>query len=379
MKKKMIHKISNKGTIKQSKQSRKKMVVVKKKSTTKQTREQHSGTITAKFKIFRYDPAKGEPPKYQSYTVTVKESDTILTALDMIKAQQDGTLTYRKNCRNSICGSCCFRINGRAALACKQHVIDELKGRDEIFIQPMGNMPLIKDLVTDMSQFWHHLEAVDPWVDPYARTFEEKEFIISKEERALLTQAGNCIMCGACYSDCNAAEVEKRFLGPAALAKAYRLVADSRDTKTEERIKKYNLSHGTWDCTHCFYCVEVCPMDVAPMDQILKLRKLAMDRKLTTDGMRHHDAFVESIEKSGMLNEITLPMKSVGVFNPIAQARLIPLGVRMMLKDKMPDLLHKPIPNIEEITRLFKNVKTGIKQGTLKDSQQVVKERFGSG
>ena len=151
-----------------------------------------------------------------------------------------GSLAFRKNCRNTICGSCTMRINGRSALACKENVGSEVARLQhlpptvtdtvpEIIVAPMGNMPVIKDLVVDMSSFWNHLEAVTPYVSTAARKVPEREFLQTPEERLQLDQTGNCIMCGACYSECNAREVDPEFVGPHALAKAYRMIADTRD------------------------------------------------------------------------------------------------------------------------------------------------------
>jgi succinate dehydrogenase / fumarate reductase iron-sulfur subunit len=193
-------------------------------------------------------------PRIQSYSLEVEPGTTILECLNQIKWEQDGSLAFRKNCRNTICGSCSMRINGRPALACKENVGNEIKRLEaitalsnapttktipEIAIAPMGNFPVIKDLVVDMSRFWDKLEAVEPYVSTQARSIPEREFLQSPEEREKLDQNGNCILCGACYSDCNALEVNPDFVGPHALAKAQRMVGDSRDANTETRLEAY--------------------------------------------------------------------------------------------------------------------------------------------
>ncbi len=162
-------------------------------------------------------------PRVESYTLDVESSNTILDCLNQIKWEQDGTLAFRKNCRNTICGSCSMRINGRSALACKENVGSELARFStteipEITIAPMGNMPVIKDLVVDMQGFWANLKAVDPYVSTAARQIPEREFLQTPEERSKLDQTGNCIMCGACYSECNAREVNPGFVGPHAIS-----------------------------------------------------------------------------------------------------------------------------------------------------------------
>ncbi|MGK7929355.1 MAG: succinate dehydrogenase/fumarate reductase iron-sulfur subunit, partial [Spirulina sp.] len=186
------------------------------------------------FKILRQRP--NTPPKLQNYTLEVEGGNTILECLNRIKWEIDGTLAFRKNCRNTICGSCAMRINGRSALACKENVSSEIarfvKGnstnRPEITIAPMGNFPIIKDLVTEMKSFWDNLEAIDPYVSTRGRQIPEGEFLQTPEERSRLEASGNCILCGACYSECNAREVNPDFVGPHALAKAQRMVMDTR-------------------------------------------------------------------------------------------------------------------------------------------------------
>lgn len=218
------------------------------------------------FKVIRQ--AQNSSPHIQTYRLEAEPGNTILDCLNRIKWEQDGSLAFRKNCRNTICGSCAMRINGRSALACKENVASEVlrlqTGRQavterdaipEIIVAPMGNMPVIKDLVVDMSSFWNHLEAVDPYVSTGARQVPEREFLQTPQERTRLDQMGNCIMCGACYSECNAREVNSDFVGPHALAKAYRMVADSRDGETENRLQTYNKgTQGVWGCTRCFNC-----------------------------------------------------------------------------------------------------------------------------
>jgi succinate dehydrogenase / fumarate reductase, iron-sulfur subunit len=204
------------------------------------------------FKIIRQ--SENSAPRVQSYQLEVEPGNTILDCLNQIKWEQDGSLAFRKNCRNTICGSCGMRINGRSALACKENIGSEVsrlqlstgesRNRDvktpEIIISPLGNMPVIKDLVVDMKSFWNHLEAVDPYVSTGARKIPEREFLQSPAERSQLDRTGNCIMCGACYSECNAREINPDFVGPHALAKAYRMVADTRDAETATRLEKYN-------------------------------------------------------------------------------------------------------------------------------------------
>ncbi len=297
------------------------------------------------FKIVRQDQAAA--PRVDSYSLEVDPGNTILDCLNRIKWEQDGTLAYRKNCRNTICGSCSMRINGRSALACKENVGSEVARFapdavvPELTIAPLGNMPVIKDLVVDMSEFWANLKAVDPYVSTAARQVPEREFLQSPAERDKLNQTGNCIMCGACYSECNAREVNSNFVGPHALAKAYRMVADTRDDRTIDRLAKYNEgTDGVWGCTRCYYCNTVCPMEVAPMDQIGKIKNEILDSETIDESrsIRHRRTLIHLVKQGGWIDERLFGLKVVansfrdlsGLFS------LAPLGLRMIRRGKFP-------------------------------------------
>lgn len=310
------------------------------------------------FKVTRQEQTS--PPRVQTYTLDVDPSTTILDCLNQIKWEQDGSLAFRKNCRNTICGSCAMRINGRSALACKENVGSELSRRSvipgelsnsltqiaadaipEIYIAPMGNMPVIKDLVVDMQSFWENLKAIDPYVSTAARQIAEREFLQTPEERSRLNQTGNCIMCGACYSECNAREVDSSFVGPHALAKAYRLLADTRDQATVARLEHYNQgTQGAWGCTRCYYCNAVCPMDVAPMDQIGKIKSeiLSRSNNQSSRSIRHRKTLIELVKQGGWIDERLFGLRVVG--NSFRDLKgllsLAPLGVRMIVKRKFP-------------------------------------------
>ncbi|MDY6939634.1 MAG: succinate dehydrogenase/fumarate reductase iron-sulfur subunit [Cyanobacteriota bacterium] len=300
--------------------------------------------MDVRFEIFRQNP--NEAPRTETYTLEVDRGDTILTCLNRIKWEMDGTLAFRKNCRNTICGSCSMRINGRSALACKENVGSELDRLPEnseptITIAPMGNMPVIKDLVVNMSSFWENLEAVEPYVSSSARSIQEREFLQTPEEREQLDRAGNCILCGACYSECNAREVNPDFVGPHALAKAQRMVADSRDERAEERLQEYNQgTSGVWGCTRCYYCNSVCPMEVAPMDRISQIKGeiLARNDRNASRPIRHRKVLVELVKTGGWIDERQFGVQVVAnYFRDIeGLLGLAPLGLRMLARGKFP-------------------------------------------
>ncbi|MFQ5481907.1 MAG: 4Fe-4S dicluster domain-containing protein, partial [Nitrospinaceae bacterium] len=223
-------------------------------------------------------------------------------------------------------------------------------------IEPMGNMPVIKDLVVDMQQFWEKVDRVQPYMQNEGK-MPEKERRQSPAEFKLIDDASTCIMCGACYSDCNTLEVDDNFLGPAALAKAQRFVGDSRDQATAGRIKELSEPGGIWDCTHCAECVERCPKPARPMDRIKELMAVALEEGVTNNnGARHALSFVKSIKHSGRLNENTLPVESVGFFNLRGLVDLIPVGLRMLLKGKIPPVVHKSIHDVEDVQRIYREL-----------------------
>jgi len=314
-------------------------------------------------------------PRVQTYDLEVDPGNTILDCLNRIKWEQDGSLAYRKNCRNTICGSCSMRINGRSALACKENVGSEAARLQTIAatnpsatadaiptftIAPMGNMPVIKDLVVDMQGFWDNLQAVDPYVSTEARQLPEREFLQSPEERDRLNQVGNCILCGACYSECNAREVDPTFVGPHALAKAYRTVADARDGRTEERLEQYSQgTAGVWGCTRCSLCDTVCPMEVAPMEQISKIKQEILDRQddQSSRPVRHRKVLIDLVKEGGWIDERKFGIRVVS--NSLRDLRGLismgPLGLRMLVHGKFP-LGFEPSEGVKEVRSLIEAV-----------------------
>ncbi|MGI0490862.1 succinate dehydrogenase/fumarate reductase iron-sulfur subunit [Alkalinema pantanalense CENA528] len=318
------------------------------------------------FQIVRQAP--NETPRVQTYSIETESGTTILDCLNRIKWEQDGTLAFRRNCRNTICGSCAIRINGRSALACKEHVGSEVarfsdNSTDDIptiTIAPLGNMPVIRDLVVDMKTFWDNLEAVEPYVSTAARQVPEREFLQSPAEREELNQVGNCILCGACYSDCNAREVNPSFVGPHALAKAYRMVADSRDDQTEQRLAQYNTGDaGVWGCTRCQQCDSVCPMEVAPLQQISKIKGEILDRNddQASRSIRHRKQLIELVKEGGWIDERKFGLNVVAnKFRDIpGLVSLMPLGLRMLAKGKLPLDFH-PSEGTQEVRSLIESV-----------------------
>jgi len=312
--------------------------------------------MEVRLKVKRYDPEA--PPeqatRYQEYTVDMPENATVLDSLIEVREYHDGTLALRCSCRSAICGSCNCRINGRARLACKTQISSVAGENGEIVVEPAGNMPVIKDLVVDMAPFWSKVRAVKPWLQPEGLP-PEREYLVPAESMTALAEVMNCIMCGACVSDCTSLEVDKSFLGPAALAKAYRFVGDPRDDATLARLRELSEPSGMWDCTRCNMCVQVCPKDVKPMEQILKLRSEAVHAGIkNNNGSRHTLAFVELVDANGRLDEFRLPVYTEGKFNVIGQLSYLPSAPRMLRAGKMPPIFPHKISGIRHVKRIFK-------------------------
>ena len=311
----------------------------------------------AKFRVKRYNPEKQAEPYYEEFDYDIPEGATLLDCLNHIKWNMDGTLTYRMSCRSAICGSCGMKANGHALLACQRQAAHLLKdGSDTITIEPLGNMPVIKDLATDFKQFWDKIDQVKPYLQNKEKP-PEKEREQSPLEFKKIDDATTCIMCGACYSDCNVLEVDKNFLGPAALAKAQRFVGDSRDEETRERIKDLSKPGGMWDCTHCGECVERCPKPAEPFYRIKDLMAVGLKEGVTNNvGARHALSFVKSVKHSGRLNENKIPVESMGYFNIKGLLDLVPIGLRMLLKMKIPPIIHKPVDDVKDVQRIFEEL-----------------------
>ena len=319
--------------------------------------------MQAKVNVRRFNPDEERPKSYtQQFDVEVEEHFTVLDTLIKVREEIDGSLALRCSCRAAICGSCAMRVNGHAVLACKSRVSQHLSDGGEVTVEPAGNQPVIKDLVVDLEPFWDKLRAVEPYLQP-ALPEPEAEYLAPNDVMLHLVDVMGCIMCGACVSDCTVLEVDPNFLGPAALAKAYRFVADTRDEESK-RLSMYNAYGGIWDCTRCGECVQACPKGVAPMDRIMALREKAIesgtppgDYDGATYGYRHAEAFEEIVSHKGRLEETMLVVKTVGMFNLPKMLSMVPVGVNAMFHRKMPSPFAPNVPGIGQIRRLAARIK----------------------
>jgi succinate dehydrogenase / fumarate reductase iron-sulfur subunit len=301
-------------------------------------------------RLRRYDPEAGQAPYWDEHTIELEPHRSVLEGILQARNRFDGSIGIRCSCRAAICGSCGVRINGQPGLACHTH-LDEalLSAKDGVIeVEPMGNMPVIKDLIVDMDAVhWKKIHRVTPWLLP-KEPLPEREHIVPRESMVDVTQSMACIQCGACVSDCLSMEVDPLFIGPAALAKAYRFVGDPRDAKQYERLKDLAEDpHGMYDCTHCFKCIDACPKGVAPMNQIMRLRRRSGNDHHIVDrnnGDRHERAFVSLVRSGGLLHEAELLPRSYGgdswfgKFHPKAGAELLdslPVITRAVLRRKV--------------------------------------------
>jgi succinate dehydrogenase / fumarate reductase iron-sulfur subunit len=310
-------------------------------------------------KIRRFDPQSGQAAYWEEHQVEMEATNSVLDAILKVKDDVDGSVGIRCSCQQAICGSCGVRMNGKPGLACNTH-LDEAAARahgvgwnpeeDEgtrqggagagdtsppgvIAVEPMGNMPVIRDLIVDMDAVhWKKIQRVTPFLINQ-EPVPEREYIVPHENMVDVTQTMACIQCGACVSDCLSMEIDPLFVGPAASAKAYRFVGDPRDAQHYERLNDLAQDpHGIYDCTHCFNCIDACPKGVDPMSQIMRLRRKAGSDHGIVDannGHRHEDAFVTLVRDYGLLNEAELLPRSYGgnswfgKFHPAAGRELV--------------------------------------------------------
>jgi succinate dehydrogenase / fumarate reductase, iron-sulfur subunit len=326
-------------------------------------------------RIRRYTPETGDSAYWDDFTIDLDGHRSVLDGILQARDRQDGTIGIRCSCRAAICGSCGVRVNGKPALACHTHLdkAAETAADGAITVEPMGNMPVLKDLIVDMDAVhWKKIQRVTPWLLPEGDP-PEREYVVPPESMIDVTQSMACIQCGACVSDCLSMEVDPGFIGPAALAKAYRFVGDPRDGQQFERLKDLAEDpHGIYDCTHCFNCIEACPKGVAPMSQIMRLRRVAGSKHEINDrnnGHRHEKAFASLVRDHGLLYEAELLPRShggnswFGKFHPAAALELVdslPTIVKALQRGKVTPMKalkgHKlPKDDLQAVQRIYEH------------------------
>ena len=249
-----------------------------------------------KFRIKRFD---GVRSWYDAFDVKVRPHMSVLDGLFQIQDELDSTLAFRYSCRGGVCGSSAMLINKKHRLACRTQ-LDEIAGEqvisplpygpvvrpaiktgDHVLIEPLPNLPVIKDLIVDMDRFFKYYKDIRPWIEDRGPHLLQ-ERLMSQADIKKIDRYAACILCGLCYGACPVASRDKEFLGPAALAKAWRFYADSRNTGIEEILRRVDLKRGIWACDEVYRCVEVCPKQVPPTNAITGFMRRAIIHRLKT-------------------------------------------------------------------------------------------------
>lgn len=229
------------------------------------------------FSIYRYNPENGEPPAMQDYRFDASDCVMVLDALLKIKNTIDETLTLRRSCREGVCGSDGMNINGKNRLACTTHLSSLPQ---PIIIRPLPGLPVVRDLVVDMTQFYQQYDKAEPYLqndEPPPAT----ERLQSPEERAKLDGLYECILCACCSTACPSFWWNPdKYMGPAALLQAYRFIADSRDTHKQERLANLADPYSLFRCRGIMNCVDVCPKDLNPLKAINSIKEEMLEESV---------------------------------------------------------------------------------------------------
>lgn len=232
-----------------------------------------------KVKLYRYNPEVDDEPYMHATQVDVGDKDVmVLDVLELIKANHPDMVTYRRSCREGVCGSDAININGRNGLACITPLSEALNGSDTLVLRPLPGMPVVRDLVVDLSLFYEQYEKVKPYLQNH-KPAPAIERLQTPEERAALDGLYECILCACCSTACPSYWWNPdRFKGPAALLQSYRFLADSRDTATEERLTELDDPFSVFRCHEIQNCVSVCPKGLNPTRAIGKIRNMMLAR-----------------------------------------------------------------------------------------------------
>ncbi len=231
------------------------------------------------FHIYRWEPDSGNNPRMDIYEIDLdKCGPMVLDAIIYIKNELDQTLTFRRSCREGICGSCSMNIGGTNTLACT-NAIEDYKG--DIKIYPLPHLPVVKDLVPDLTNFYAQYASIKPWMQTQSPPPPDRERLQSKEDRAKLDGLYECIMCACCSTSCPSYWWnDDRYLGPATLLQAYRWIVDSRDEHTGERLDDLEDPFKLYRCHTIMNCTNTCPKGLNPAKAIGEIKKLLVERSV---------------------------------------------------------------------------------------------------
>jgi len=231
-----------------------------------------------RFHVYRWNPEDGKNPVIDIYPIDLADcGPMVLDALIKIKNEVDTTLTFRRSCREGVCGSCAMNVDGTNTLACIK-AIDEIKG--DVRIYPLPHMPVIKDLVPDLTHIYAQYQSIQPWLQTESPAPPDQERLQSEEERGRLDGMWECILCFCCTTACPSYWWNgDRYLGPAVLLQAYRWIADSRDEKTGERLDALQDPFRLYRCHTIMNCTNTCPKNLNPAKAIAEIKKLMVLRR----------------------------------------------------------------------------------------------------
>ncbi|GAC1303476.1 MAG: succinate dehydrogenase/fumarate reductase iron-sulfur subunit [Vulcanimicrobiaceae bacterium] len=315
------------------------------------------GNIT--LDLFRYDEAVDSEPRRERIEIDFPETATVLDALEHAKAEVDGSISFRRSCRSAICGSCSMNINGVTGLACKTPISTVLRSDNSVKIDPMPNFEPMKDMVVHMDPFWDKYSRLKPYLQPADRDEDhERERKVSPEDMKKLVAVANCVMCATCYSLCPVVSVDPSFSGPAAISYAYRFIEDTRDSKKAERVAQINDDY-LWLCAHCYAC-SYCPKHVDPHDRIIDTKRISLEMGSTGPGPRHALVVAKTIKQTGMLAENEVIAGTVGRFNIKGLLKVMPLGIRLASRGKIPPLFMHPVEKVAEIRTIFDSMEVPV-------------------
>jgi len=235
-------------------------------------------TNIKKFKIYRYDPDSGENPRTDTYEVDLDScGPMVLDALIKIKNEMDSTVTFRRSCREGVCGSCAMNVDGTNTLSCIK-AIDEIKGDAAIY--PLPHMEVIKDLVPDLKNAYAQYTSIGPWLNTKTPPPPDRERLQSTEDRAKLDGLWECVLCFCCSTSCPSYWWNSdRYLGPATLLQSYRWIVDSRDEETGERLDYLEDPFRLFRCHTIMNCTNTCPKHLNPAKAIGEIKKLMVQRR----------------------------------------------------------------------------------------------------
>ena len=296
----------------------------------------------------------------QNYTLDIDPQTSVLDALVQIREEQDSSLAFRGSCRTGMCGGCTLASGRDHMVSCLTTVEKAANKEGVIPLTTMHNTEVIKDLLMDWNQFiWDKYKSLQPWL--VGNGTEPNS--VTEEALNPVRKAMRCTACGLCDDGCTVIDIDKTFLGPAALTKLYRFVKDPRDTDTVKRFKDAGERGGLWDCVHCWEASEHCPWGIEPSHVIVDMREQSVSLGVKSGKgnpmvARHYDAFAKSVRHSGWLDERALASKSYGLppygFSPSGIISQMPIAMKAIRNGKASLLPHPKRPGQKEVEQIFK-------------------------